>query len=268
MAGLAALMPLRALAQDANAIELRGMFRQGGLIVGRAIGAKSVSYNGEKLMLSADGAFAFGFGRDAKGEVRVDVAYGDGRKDASVHAIEKRDYQVQRIDGLPEKYVEPPPDAAERIARDNQMIGAARARRTNESWFAEEFDWPAHGIISGVYGSQRILNGEPKRPHYGVDIAAPDGSDAHAPLPAIVSLAVPDMYYTGGTVILDHGQGVSTTYLHMQRLDVKAGERIVRGTVIGAIGMTGRATGPHLCWRLNWFQERLDPQLVAPPMPA
>ena len=265
---LAAAAPLRAVGQEASTIALKGMFRQGGLIVGQAAGAKRVAYNGEALMLDGEGRFAFGFGRDEKGEARVDVAFADGRKDSRVHTIEAREYQIQRIDGLPEKYVEPPPDALARIERDNHLIGAARARRTKESWFAEDFDWPAHGIISGVYGSQRILNGEPKRPHYGVDIAAGEGSDVHAPLPSIVAMAEPDMYYTGGTVILDHGQGISTSYLHMKQLDVKVGDVLARGAVIGAVGMTGRATGPHLCWRLNWFQERLDPQLAAPPMPA
>jgi murein DD-endopeptidase MepM/ murein hydrolase activator NlpD len=153
-----------------------------------------------------------------------------------------------------------------RIERDNHLIGVARARDTDEDWFAEDFGWPVKGPLTGFYGSQRILNGVPKRPHYGLDIAAGEGTAIHAPLGAIVSMAEKDMYFTGGTVILDHGRGVSTSYLHMSRLDVKVGDRLAKGDPIGAIGHTGRATGPHLCWRLNWFAERLDPALVVPPM--
>jgi murein DD-endopeptidase MepM/ murein hydrolase activator NlpD len=144
------------------------------------------------------------------------------------------------------------------------LIGSARAIDTDEAWFAGEFDWPVKGPMTGVYGSQRILNGVPKRPHFGVDIAAGEGTPIHAPIGSIVAMAEPDLYFTGGTVILDHGRGVSSSYLHMSRLDVKVGDRLAKGDVIGAIGKTGRATGPHLCWRLNWFQERLDAALVVP----
>jgi murein DD-endopeptidase MepM/ murein hydrolase activator NlpD len=162
--------------------------------------------------------------------------------------------------------VEPPASVMKRIERDNHLIGVARARDTDEDWFAEDFAWPVKGPITGVYGSQRILNGVPKRPHFGTDIAAGEGKPIHAPLGSIVSMAEKDMYFTGGTVILDHGHGVSTSYLHMSRLDVKVGDRLAKGDPVGLIGHTGRATGPHLCWRLNWFQERLDAALVVPPM--
>ncbi|MCH8859000.1 MAG: M23 family metallopeptidase, partial [Proteobacteria bacterium] len=156
------------------------------------------------------------------------------------------------------------PDVQERIARDGRAVAEARRRDTGRTWFADQFIWPAEGTITSVYGSQRILNGEPRAPHYGVDIAAPTGTPVRAPANAVVSLAS-DLYLSGNTMILDHGHGVSTTYLHLSRMDYAAGRRVDRGDQIGLIGATGRATGPHLCWRLNWFQTRLDVALVAPP---
>jgi murein DD-endopeptidase MepM/ murein hydrolase activator NlpD len=143
------------------------------------------------------------------------------------------------------------------------MVGEARSHDTGEIWFSEKFDWPANGPISGVFGSQRILNGEPKAPHYGVDIAAGEGAPVRAPADGVVRLAEPDFYLTGGTVVLDHGHGVSTTYLHMSRVDAKAGDHLKRGDLFGAVGHKGRATGPHMHWAMNWFQVRLDPSLVA-----
>jgi murein DD-endopeptidase MepM/ murein hydrolase activator NlpD len=178
--------------------------------------------------------------------------------------VAARDYKIQRINGLPEKYVEPPASVLKRIERDNRLIGAARARDTDEAWFADDFAWPVKGPVTGVYGSRRILNGVEKRPHYGVDIAVGTGTPIKAPVGAIVAMADPDLYFTGGTVILDHGHGVSTSYLHMSRIDVKVGDRVEKGATIGAVGATGRATGPHLCWRLNWFADRLDAALVVP----
>jgi murein DD-endopeptidase MepM/ murein hydrolase activator NlpD len=177
---------------------------------------------------------------------------------------EPRDYRIQRIDGLPEKFVDPPKEVLDRIARETALVDAARARDTGASWFSDAFMWPVKGPLTGVYGSQRILNGVPKRPHFGLDIAAGEGKPIVAPVGAVVALAEPDLYFTGGTVILDHGHGVSSSYLHMSRIDVKAGDTVKQGDVIGAIGKTGRATGPHLCLRLNWFQVRLDPALVLP----
>jgi len=245
--------------------DLRGRFVQGTLIRGRAPGAK-VSIDGKTLNLSSKGDFAFGFAYDRTSSATLRITTADGETETKTIELAKREYNVQRINGLPESMVEPPASVMKRIERDNHLIGVARARDTDEDWFAEDFGWPVKGPLTGFYGSQRILNGVPKRPHYGLDIAAGEGTTIHAPLGAIVSMAEKDMYFTGGTVILDHGRGVSTSYLHMSRLDVKVGDRLAKGDPIGAIGHTGRATGPHLCWRLNWFAERLDPALVVPPM--
>ena len=134
--------------------------------------------------------------------------------------------------------------------------------------FAEVFQWPLIGPISGVYGSQRFYNGVAGSPHFGVDIARPTGSQVSAPASGVVTLVHPDMFYSGGTLIIDHGHGISSTFIHLSEILVKEGDAIHQGQVIAKVGQTGRATGPHLDWRMNWFEERLDPQLLMGPMPA
>ena len=265
-AGGALFLPHPAARAAAPVFE--GKFSQGGMIVGRTAPGAKVTLGGRAIRVSDDGVFVFGFGRD-DGASAVLVVHVPGEEpQRETLKIVQREYQIQRIDGLPEAQVTPPDDAAARIARDNKLIGAARSFDTHETWFADGIDWPVTGRISGVYGSQRILNGEPRRPHFGVDIAKGEGEPIHAPQKAIVRMAETDLYFTGGTTIIDHGGGISTSYLHQSRLDVKVGDTVEKGQVIGLVGKTGRATGPHLCWRLNWFAERLDPQLAAPPMPG
>jgi murein DD-endopeptidase MepM/ murein hydrolase activator NlpD len=243
---------------------LRGEFVQGTLLRGRTDPAATVVVDGRRLKLTAGGDFVFGFAFDREAPAELKIKRADGTTEEKTIALGRRTYKVQRINGLDSKYVEPPASVLKRIERDNRLIGAARSRDTDEAWFADDFAWPVKGPVTGVYGSERILNGVPKRPHFGVDIAVGEGTPIHAPVGAIVAMAEDDLYFTGGTVILDHGRGVSTSYLHMSRLDVKVGDRVAKGDVIGAVGKTGRATGPHLCWRLNWFQERLDAALVVP----
>jgi murein DD-endopeptidase MepM/ murein hydrolase activator NlpD len=261
---LALIASVGAPARATEEAALRGAFTQGALIRGRTDPAANVVVDGRKLSLTANGDFAFGIAYDRTTPAELKITLVEGGLQERLIDLVKRTYNVQNINGLPEKFVEPPQSVLARIERDNKLIGAARARDTDEAWFADEFDWPVKGTTTGVYGSQRVLNGVPKRPHFGVDIAAPEGKPIHAPVGAIVSMAEDDLYFTGGTVILDHGRGVSTSYLHMSRLDVKVGDRVAKGDVIGLVGKTGRATGPHLCWRLNWFQERLDAALVVP----
>lgn len=264
--GFAALNQFAAPARAEAA--LRGQPVQGTLMRGRTQPGAGVWIEGKRLNLSANGDFAFGFGYDREKPALLKIELAGGDINETQIALAKRDYKIQRISGLPDKFVDPPAEVLARIERDNQLIGAARSRDTDEPWFADEFDWPVKGPVTGVYGSQRILNGVSKRPHFGVDIAAGEGKPVRAPIGAIVSLADADLYFTGGTIILDHGRGVSSSYLHLSRLDVKVGDRVAKGDTIGAIGKTGRATGPHLCWRLNWFQERLDAALVVPKMPG
>jgi murein DD-endopeptidase MepM/ murein hydrolase activator NlpD len=182
-------------------------------------------------------------------------------------AIKPRVYDIQRIDGLPPRMVTPPESVLARIKRENAKIHAARMNDRAEPFFEKGWVWPAKGRISGVYGSQRILNGKARRPHFGVDVAAPVGVKVIAPSDGVVVLAESSLYYTGGTIILDHGHGLTSAFLHMSALAVKAGQRVQQGDLLGAVGATGRATGPHLDWRINWFDRRLDPALLAPPLP-
>lgn len=260
--GLAALTAVGAAARAEQA--LRGDFVQGTLIRGKTDPAADVLVDDRKLKLTSAGDFVFGVAYDRKEPAQLKIKLADAILEDRTISLALREYKVQRINGLPDKFVEPPPDVLKRIERDNKLIGAARARDTDEAFFVDDFAWPVKGPVTGVYGSQRILNGVPKRPHFGVDIAAPEGKPIQAPVGAVVAMAEDDLYFTGGTVILDHGRGVSTSYLHMSRIDVKVGDRLAKGDVIGLVGKTGRATGPHLCWRLNWFQERLDAALVVP----
>jgi len=236
---------------------------QGGLIIGDVGAGAGVSVDGKPVRVQ-DGRFCFGFGRDAAKPAEVRVRYAGGREITHMVAPQKRNFVIQRIDGLPEQYVSPPPEILERIKRDAYAVGEARAVDTDHMWFADKFIWPADGPISSIYGSQRILNGQPREPHYGVDVAAPEGSPIVAPVGGTVSLAE-ELYLSGNTMLLDHGHGVSTSYLHMSRMDVKVGDRVDQGQRIGLVGKTGRVTGPHLCWRLNWFQTRLDVALLSPP---
>jgi len=253
----------------AGAIKLQGTLEQGSLVVGNAGAGRSVTVDGKALSVSPDGIFAFGFAYDqTKG---VDIVVRSARELEVVQVADPvvRHYDIQKINGLPEKYVSPPAEVLARIARENALVAEARKRDTAATAFAQPLDWPAKGILSGTFGSQRIDNGKPMAPHFGVDIAAPEGTPIHAPADGTVSLAETDFYLTGGTTLLDHGHGVSTTYIHQSALKVKVGDVVKRGDLIGLVGMKGRATGPHLHWGMNWFQVRLDPSLsTAVPAPA
>jgi murein DD-endopeptidase MepM/ murein hydrolase activator NlpD len=166
---------------------------------------------------------------------------------------------------LEQSKVTPDPANLARIKAEQDQVNATRVTPREAQDFLVPFIWPAKGPISGVYGSQRILNGEPRAPHYGLDIAAPEGSPIVAPAPGIVRLVAPDFFLTGGTVILDHGFGVQSAFIHMSRVDVKDGQVLQQGDLIGHVGKTGRATGPHLHWGMTWGTVRLDPQLWVPP---
>jgi murein DD-endopeptidase MepM/ murein hydrolase activator NlpD len=191
----------------------------------------------------------------------------DGTAETRALAVKQRQYRIQRIEGLPPDKVAPKKEDLDRIAADATLLRAARGRFTLSSDFLGGFVWPARGRISGVYGSQRILNGEPRNPHLGVDVAAPTGTPVIAAADGVVSLVHQDMFFTGKTVLIDHGLGVGTTYIHMSRIEVTDGQRVKQGQRIGRIGQTGRSTGPHLHWGLTWKGERLDPALLVGPMP-
>lgn len=246
----------------AGSVDLSGPFVQGGMIVGKTAPGATAALDGKPLRVSEDGVFVFGLHRDDTGSVTLSVILPDGKAISRSEKIEPRTFDIQRIDGLPPKKVTPPEEVLNRIRREAEAVRAARARDTAIVAFAGSFLWPVEGRISGVYGSQRILNGQPRQPHYGVDIAAATGTPVAAPAAGLVSFADNDLYFSGGTLMIDHGHGVASTFLHLEKIDVKVGDWVERGARIGTVGETGRATGPHLDWRVNWFEKRLDPQLL------
>lgn len=247
---------------------LTGAVEQGSLVVVRTAPGAKVALDGEKLPASADGVFAIGFDRDHGPTSKLVVTLPDGKVETKTLAVAPRPWQIQRIEKIAPALVNPPPEAMARIKREVAMKAAARPNDTPQEWFAGRFIWPAKGVISGVFGSQRFYNGEPKNPHYGVDVAAPVGAAIVAPADGIVRLAEPDMYFEGGLVFIDHGQGVISLMMHMSRIDVKAGQRVRQGDPIGAVGQTGRATGPHLHWAMVWREAHIDPSLLVPGVSA
>lgn len=251
-----------------DGVVLEGEFRQGGLVRGIAAPGTEVTFEGRRARVSPGGVFLIGFTRDAPATATLTLRHPDGRSTTRTLAVTAREYDIQRLDGLPDGMVTPPPAVLARIKVENAAIADTRRHDLPETLFESGWIWPAQGRISGVYGSQRILNGEPRWPHYGVDIAAPVGTPVVAPADALVTLVHNDMYFSGGTIILDHGHGLTSAMLHLSRIDVKAGQRVRQGQLIGAIGQTGRTTGPHLDWRINLFDARIDPALLVPPMPA
>lgn len=258
---------LAVAAMAAAPLELSGPLVQGALIQGRVAPGTSVVFNDRPLRVSGEGIFVFGLGRDAPAEAVLQVTHADGRRERRRLAVRQRDYEIQRIDGLPPRKVTPPAAQLERIRAEARLAREARRRDDPRTDFLAGFQWPVEGPVTGVYGSQRILNGEARRPHYGVDIAAPVGTRVRAPASGVVSLVHEDMFFSGGTLIIDHGHGVSSTFLHLERILVAQGERVRQGEAIAEVGATGRVTGAHLDWRMNHLTERLDPVLVAGPMP-
>ena len=240
------------------AVTFEGKFIQGSFILGKTKPGTEVYIDKKKVKVTSEGYFAFGLGRDRKNDVVIKI-----NEKKIVKKVFKREYKIQRIDGLEEKKVTPPEEVYERIKRENKWIGDARAINSDLAFFKNKFINPLeNAIITGVYGSQRILNGKPKWPHYGIDFAAKEGTAIKAMLDGVVTLAEPDLFYTGGTLIFDHGHGISTLYMHMQTLMVQKGQKVKQGDIIGTVGSTGRSTGAHLDVRLNWFQTRLDPATV------
>ena len=245
-----------------SAVEFNGKFIQGHFIIGKTDSETKIKIDKKQVRVTKDGYFAFGLARDRKYDVVIAIEK-NGVKEKITKRVQKRKYNIQRIDGLEEKMVTPPEEVYERIKKENKWIGDARATDSDLTFFKNKFSIPVeNAIITGVYGSQRILNGKPKWPHYGLDFAADEGTKIKAMLDGIVTLAKPDLFYTGGTLIFDHGHGISTLYMHMEKILVKKGQEVKQGDIIGTVGSTGRATGAHLDVRLNWFQIRLDPATV------
>lgn len=266
LTGIPALpMPLPAQAEVAS--DSRTVFpssvSQGALVIGKVPPQSRVEYAGRELRVSSYGSVVFGVGRDQSSPLRLRVVQHDGRSETIAITVSRRDWPVEHVNGVPAKTVNPPPALAARIRREQAQVSAARERNDPRTDFAQAFIWPVQGRISGRFGNARVYNGQSAGAgHSGMDIAAPAGTPVKAPAAGVVSFAASDLYLTGGTVLLDHGYGVSSNFLHLSRLDVKTGQRVEQGQLIGAVGATGRATGPHLHWGMNWFDVRVDPLLV------
>lgn len=254
---------------QASCVDLQGELIQGGLVWGKVAQGSVVTLDGKALDVLADGTTFAGFGRDAAATAELVVRGQETCKQTL--QIASRDYKIQRVEGVPQKTVTPSAEHLERIQREQALVGAAKGQRISRPDLLQSalagFQWPTRGPISGVYGSQRYYNGKPRSPHYGVDVAVPAGTPVGAPAAGLVTLAEPDLFFSGGTVILDHGYGLSSSFLHMSKVSVEVGQELQPGDVLGEVGATGRATGPHLDWRMSWRKERIDPQLLAPAMP-
>ncbi len=253
-------------AQTVQQFALDGTLIQGALLHGKVAPNSSLELNGDKVKIASDGSFVIGFGRDAKLHHQLTLNTVDGTSTLHDLTLSKRDYKISRITGIAKKITQPNAASIKRARLDSKQVRAARAIFSTNQHFKQSFIWPVKGRISGVYGSQRFYNGKAGRPHFGVDIAMPTGTVVVAPADGIIRLFVPDMFYSGGTLIIDHGMGVSSSFLHLSAGLVKAGDIVKQGQPVAKIGSSGRATGPHLDWRMNWLNQRVDPQLLVPPM--
>ena len=265
-AGMTAFVYCFATQAAEHGVQLPSHLQQGELVIGHAPPGVKVEFDGRNLRVGDDGTFVFGLDRDAPAQGALQIHDAAGHATTFSFSVAKREYKIERIEGLPPKTVTPDPETAARIEREQARVAQARTRDDAREDFLHGFLLPVSGArISGIYGSQRIDNGTPKAPHMGLDMAVPAGTPVHAPAAGVVTFAEPDLVLTGGTVLVDHGFGLTSSFLHMSRLDVKAGDAIEAGQVIGAAGMTGRATGPHVHWGFNWFDVRLDPALLPKP---
>lgn len=256
---LASLLMLQPLAAQEQLTE---QFFQGALIVGKTSPTNKVSLNGKAIKVSSTGDYALGFSRDEKNNSELVIISPNGATEKRILKPLKREYNIQKVEGIAKKIMNPNKKANIRAGEDNKKISAARKVDSDLTAFAQGFIAPIEGTITGVYGSQRYYNGVPKRPHYGLDYAGKKGDPVKAPADGTVLMYVPDMFYSGGTMIIDHGHGVSSTFLHLSNSYVKVGDKVTKGQLVAAVGSSGRATGPHLDWRINWFNMRLDPALV------
>lgn len=246
---------------------LQGALKQGGLIRAAVEPGARVTLDGRDLLLDDAGNFIFGFDRDYSAAAQLTVTFVDGRTWAGALDVEARVFDVQYVEGIAKKYVEPPAETLARIRAEAKRKRAARAKMNPSAGYLADFAWPLTGRISGVYGSRRYYNGKPGRPHFGVDVAAPTGTVFHAPADGVVTLADEDMYYEGGLIFLDHGLGLTSAFLHLSGVDVKPGDVVKKGDALGRVGAAGRANGPHLDWRMYWFDQHIDPALIVGPMP-
>ena len=244
-----------------------GDFTQGALVMGRTAAGTVVTLDGNPVTVTETGVFLLGFPREADPASELRGHGPEGGQWRLDITIVPRDFPIQRINGLPSAQVTPPSEVLQRIREESSKVARARATSRQIADFLAGFAWPVEGPITGVYGSQRILNGEPRQPHFGVDIGVPTGTLVRAPAPGLVVLAEPDLYFSGGTLILHHGYGLSSSFLHLSELLVAPGTTVAAGDPIARVGATGRVTGPHLDWRMNLHNVRIDPTLVMSALP-
>ena len=251
--------------QDKDLIEflaLKGELTQGSAIIGQIPNDSTLQVNDKAILTTESGRFFVGFGRDAELQQTFHLKMSSGKEYVDTLSLTKREYKLQKVNGVPQKTVSPNKKYLTRIRNENALVKKAREIFSTNTYFLDGFIAPMKGAITGVYGSQRIYNGTPKWPHYGVDYAGPVGEPVYAPASGVVSLVHSDMFYSGGTLIIDHGYGVSSSFLHLSEVLVKNGQQIKQGDLIAKVGKGGRATGPHLDWRMNWFDVRIDPLKV------
>lgn len=252
---------LTGLVVQAADVTLQGKLTQGSLIRGQAPAGAKILFNEQPVSVTPEGRFVFGIGRDASLQHQLTIIKSDGSTQIMPLQFTARQYDIQHISGVAQKYVTPPAEVTERIQNDNRKVRQVRTTLSDKTAIFAKPLRPAQGRISGVYGSQRIFNGEPRNPHFGLDIAAPVGAPVLAPWAGKVLLA-DDLYFSGLTLIIDHGMGVTSTLMHLHAIDVEIGQQVKQGDKVAEVGATGRVTGPHLDWRINWLHERLDPQLL------
>ena len=255
-------------AEQDEIIVLHGDFTQGGLLFGKAPDASRIFWGGREVRTTPEGDYVIGLGRDNRTPMMLRIETADGETHQQVYDISKRDYKMQNITGISKKIMSPSEEDLQRIRKENALIGQARKVDSERTDFLSTFEWPLIGPITGVFGSQRVYNGVPSRPHYGVDVAAPTGTEVRAPVGGVITLAYDNMFYSGGTLMIDHGYGLNSSFLHLSRLLVKPGDVVSQGQVVAEVGATGRVTGAHLDWRMNWYDQRVDPQLLVSAMPS
>lgn len=255
-----------AQAQAEADLTLRGEFIQGGLVFGQTCPECRIMLAEREIPVTRQGKFIVGFGRDTLPGQELLVQTPDGGTTRKVISVQQREYRIQRIDGISSRMMQPSEEDLLRIQHEAEEIAAIRQISSNQNHFLEPFIWPLTGRITGIYGSQRIFNGEPRQPHYGIDIAAPSGTPVIAPAGGVATLAHPEMFFAGTTLVIDHGYGLSSTFLHLNEILVEPGQQVAKGEVVATVGATGRVTGAHLDWRVNWFDVRLDPALLVGPM--
>ncbi len=262
-----AFVCLLAITATARAATITGEPVEGGLLIIHAAPGSTAALDGAPVPVAADGTFVVGFHRDSP-EIVVLTIHEPGEEAERIELqVAQRTYGEQRIDGLPGDRVTPPTDLLERIRNEADQVHTARRAPVTEPHYSNGFMWPVEGCITGVYGTRRILNGEPRQPHYGIDLAAPAGTVVRAAADGVVTMAAPDLYFSGGTLIIAHGQGLTSSYLHLESISVGRGDQVEKGDPVATVGSTGRSTGPHLDWRFNWQNARIDPERVLPAGP-